>query len=136
MNEKQREYAHQSIEVLSQTFTLSPEIKEIYKGGDIPLSCVVQYVGGVLNSLKNVPICERIVRKFEEKFDAHVYYCILSGNFATMLYVGKDENEWEYMKPRLGERTMFAAVYNRTYDFFDFGDVVLGVKNGALIRIG
>lgn len=136
MNEKQRAYANQSIEVLSQTFDLSPEIKEIYKGGDIPLSCVVQYVGGVLNSLKNVPTYERIVRKFEEKFDVHVYYCIPSSIFVTMLYVGKDENEWEYLKPCLGKRVMYAAVYNCTYDFYDFGDVVLGVKNGVLTRIG
>ena len=40
------------------------------------------------------------------------------------------------MKPRLGERVLFAAAYNRTYDCFDFGDVVVGAKNGVLIRIG
>jgi len=136
MNKKQRAYACQSIDVLSQTFGLNPEVKKIYMRGDVPLSCAVQYVGGVRNSLKKVPVYEKIVRKFGKSFDAHVYYCIPGSNFVTMLYVGKDESEWNGIKPHVGERVLFAAVYNYTYDSFDFGDVVLGVKNGVLIRIG
>lgn len=65
-----------------------------------------------------------------------MYYCMPGGCFVTMLYASADERDWESMKPQLGEKVMFAAVYNCTYDCFDFGEVVLGAKNGVLIRVG
>lgn len=136
MSKMQRECASQSIKVLTETFGLRDEINKMYSHGKIPISCAVQYVGGVLNSLDNTPVYEKVVRTFEEQFGAHVYYCIPGSKVVTLLYVSKDEKDWEYVKPQSGERILFAAVYNETYDFFDFGDVVLDVRDGVLIRVG
>lgn len=49
MNKKQRVCECQSIKMLSKTFGLRDAIKEMYSQGEIPSSCAVQYVGGVLN---------------------------------------------------------------------------------------
>lgn len=136
MNKMQREWASQNIKVLTETFGLKSGINKMYSRGKIPLACVVNYVDGVLNSHGNVPAYEKVVRAFEVQYDVHVYYCISGRNVLTMLYVSSDEKTWKCMKPQSGERVLSAAVYKETYDFFDFGDVVLDVRDGVLIRVG
>ena len=137
ITKKQKKQAIQNLETLIGNYTLCPEIKRLFTLGKIPVAVAVPCVG----IATNVPLSEheelqKIVREFEEKYDAYVYLCVSSSNSLSMLYLGKDENDWDYLAPHKNDNYVWAAVYSWGYQTYEFGDIILGSYRGVLTRIG
>ena len=81
-----------------------------------------------------------IIKEYEEKHDALVYYSILSYNefgdmVLDMLYVSKYEDEW-YLGEVRDDKYIYCASYNLTTNFLEHGLILLDNYFGILVRIG
>lgn len=82
---------------------------------------------------------KEIVKKFEEGSGSMVYACILNhlefGECLSMLFVPKDEEEWEMDRADLADGYAFAYVYNKTCpDCSEYGTIGIRPQFGGLIR--
>lgn len=81
---------------------------------------------------------ENIVKVFEEKYEAFVYHSIetfsIYGKMLTLLFVSKDESEWDFERPLKNEDYIHSYVFNLDNNFGEFGDVFLSSDGGALVR--
>lgn len=138
MKENQRKEAIKRLEELTSKFNLNQKIVEDFKNGIIYCSCN--------DKLHDVTTNNRFykkVKKFEEEYNATVYYCFLDRVYYgfkgmtlfTLLFVSNNEEEWE--TERVEENYIFSYVYNLTYkECSEFGDVfICGNYNGILVRL-
>lgn len=82
---------------------------------------------------------QAIVDNFESEYDAVVYHVIHSftefGELYALLYVSKDEEEWEYEKEDLECGIALAYVKNITDDCCsEFGSIGVKPQFGGLVR--
>ena len=80
-----------------------------------------------------------IVKKFEKKHNALVYHCQLThlkyGDCLSLLYVSKNEEEWDYDKEDLNNGYAFCYVKNLQCDYdSDFGSIGLRPSMGGVVR--
>lgn len=83
---------------------------------------------------------EQIVREFEEEYGGLVYMVIHNrtefGELYSMLYVSKNEDEWEYDIDDLKESCALAYVKNIDDDFCsEFGSIAIRNQFGGIIRV-
>lgn len=84
---------------------------------------------------------KKIVKEFEEEYNALVYFVIRSytqfGKLDTILYVSDHNEEWEMDKKDLECGYAYAYVYN--YDipeYSEIGSVAVQNRFGGLVRVG
>lgn len=82
---------------------------------------------------------QKMVDDFEKKHDAVVYHVILShtgiGDMYSMLYVSKDEDEWQEDRAELKEGETLAYVVNTSMpDCSEFGSIGFKQMFGGLVR--
>ena len=82
-----------------------------------------------------------IVKKFEEEYNALVYFGIRSytefGKLDSFLYVSDHEEEWEYDNEDIKDGYAYAYVHN--YDvpeFSEIGGITVRERFGGLVRVG
>lgn len=80
-----------------------------------------------------------IVKKFEKKHNALVYHCQLThlefGDCLSILYVSKNEEEWEYDREDLMNGYAFAYVRNLQNEYdSDFGSIGIKPSMGGILR--
>lgn len=136
--DKQKEQALKCINILKRTFHLNSEMKKACLNDDILFSLVIKHQDrrwAMSCAVAGHEDFSKIVREFETKYGAFVYHCMINADLLTMLYVGQYEDEWDDLSPVLGENVVYAAVYNTTYHFFEFGYVELDKMSKTLVRI-
>ena len=84
---------------------------------------------------------EKIVKEFEEEYNALVYFVIRSytefGKLDALLYVSDYEEEWEMDREDIQDGYAIAYVYNYDIpDFSEIGSIAVQGKFGGLVRIG
>lgn len=97
--------------------------------------------GGFIGSIDTISYdkkYEKLVKEFENEYDTVVYHCIESktvfGNFLTMLYVGRDKDEWSGERP-FSDGLVMANVYNLDESFNEIGLAKFEAYQGALVRV-
>lgn len=137
--EEMKSEALERIKFWIEKFGLNPNIYDYFKAGRLYYSYLT--AGGLLGSIDTISYdkkYERLVKEFENEYDTVVYHCIESktvfGNSLTMLYVGRDKDEWS------AERTssdgfVMANVYNLDESFNEIGLVKFETYQGALVRV-
>ena len=108
-------------------------IREFEKEGIVNLS----ENGGFLYWLNGDQ--QAIVDEFEAEHDALVYHVIRSfteiGEMYALLYVSKDEEEWEYDQDDIRHGIALAYVKNMDDDFCsEFGSIGIKPQFGGLVR--
>ena len=137
MKEKQKQEALNRMEVLIKKLNLNPNLYKYLSEDRLYYSYFV--VAGLMASIDTISYeeeNERICREFEKKYGAYVYHAIENetsyGKMLALLYVSKNEEEWEYERPNNDYITSYV------YNFFDeegeFGDIFLTSIDGALAR--
>ncbi len=127
---KQKQEAIERMKMLN----LYPNIiKEFDKEGIVNLS----ENGGFLFWLDSDQ--QAIVTEFESEYNALVYHVIRSftefGEMYALLYVSKNEDEWEYDKDDLKAGYPLAYVKNVSDDFCsEFGSIGVRQQFGGLVR--
>jgi hypothetical protein len=83
----------------------------------------------------------KLVKEFEEKHNALVYFVIRSyaefGKLDSFLYVSDHEEEWELDHEDIADGYALAYVYN--YDipeYSEFGSIAVQNRFGGLVRVG
>ncbi len=82
-----------------------------------------------------------IVNKFEEEYNALVYFVIRSytefGTLDSFLYVSDNKEEWGMDNEDLKENYAVAYVHNYDApDFSEFGGIAVQPRFGGLVRVG
>lgn len=82
---------------------------------------------------------KEIVKNFEKESGGMVYACILNclefGECLSMLFVSKNEEEWQMDRDDIMGGYAFAYVYNKTYpDCSEYGTIGIKPSFGGLIR--
>lgn len=131
--------ANTRIKILIDNIGLNPKISTYFTEGRLYYSYIT--AGGIIGSIDTIsynPKYESVFKDFEKEYDTLVYHCIESntsfGNFLTMLYVGRDKDEWSMEKPSL-DGTVMAIVYNFDENFSEIGYIKFKAYQGALIRV-
>ena len=136
--DKQKEQALKNIKTLTRTFRLSSDIIEACSDDDILYSFALKYQNrrwAINCTVSSHEEFSRIVREFETKYGAYVYHCLVNGDLLTMLYVGKNVEDWDQLSPAPNGDVVYAAVYNTAYHFVEFGYIQLDRLSKTLIRI-
>lgn len=81
----------------------------------------------------------KMIHEWEEEHDCLVYHVILSrtefGVLMDFLYVGDDEEEWEYDRQDIECKTIFSYCKNLSYDWCsESGYIGIASVNGGLVR--
>lgn len=97
------------------------------------------FFNAILYWVDNSEQFTKIVKDFEKKYNALVYHCQLThlqcGDCLSLLYVGKDEEEWEYDKEDLSNGYAFAYVKNLSNDYdSEFGSIGIKPSMGGVLR--
>lgn len=97
------------------------------------------FFNATLYWLKNEPEYAKVVKDFEEEYGAMVYHAQLThltfGDCLSLLYVSKNEEEWEYDKNNLKENSAMAYVKNLTDDdCSEFGYIGIKSSLGGVTR--
>lgn len=84
---------------------------------------------------------KEIVRKFEEEYNALIYFGMRSytefGQLDSFLYVSDHEEEWEMDNDDLKDGYAIAYVYNYDMpDFSELGSIAVQNRFGGLVRVG
>lgn len=82
---------------------------------------------------------QKIVKEFEEKYNALVYHVIHNytefGELYSLLYVSQHEEEWDYDKDDIENNVALAYVKNIDEDMFsEFGSIGIKRQYGGLVR--
>ena len=80
-----------------------------------------------------------MIHEWEEEHNCLVYHVILSktefGILMDFLYVGSDDNEWEYKREDIECNTVFSYCKNLTCEWCsEFGSIGIASVNGGLVR--
>ncbi len=80
-----------------------------------------------------------IKEKFEKDYDCLVYYGVLTttimGQFLSLLFVSRYEEEWEDDRRELKEGYPYAYVWNREEEFGEIGCIQIKMEQGGLVRV-
>ena len=135
--EKQKQEALQRMEALIEKLNLNPNLQKYLLEDKLYYSYLT--AAGLMGSIDTISYDEeneRLCREFEEKHGTYVYHAIESetiyGKMLAMLYVSKNEQEWEY--ERLINDYITSYVYNFSDEEGTFGDIFLASVDGALVR--
>lgn len=84
---------------------------------------------------------KKIVREFEEEYNALVYFAITSytefGKLTSFLYVSDHEDEWKMDNRDLKDGYAYAYVYNHDIpEYSEIGLIRVQPRFGGLVRIG
>ena len=84
---------------------------------------------------------KKIVREFQEEYNALVYFATLShtefGKLTSFLYVSDYEDEWEMDNGELKDGYVYAYVYNHDIpEYSEIGLIRVQPRFGGLVRIG
>ena len=135
--EKQKQEALQRMEVLIEKLNLNPNLQKYLSEDKLYYSYLT--AAGLMGSIDTISYDEeneRLCKEFEERYGAYVYHAIESetiyGKMLAMLYVSKNELEWECEK--LINDYITSYVYNFSDEEGTFGDIFLASVDGALVR--
>lgn len=136
-----REEAIKRLTKLEKKMNLDHDVATDFENGHLTVS-VELFPGLTLNHiLSESSHLMDLVRDFEKRNDAVVYYCTrsLNGQF-TILFVSKFQKDWREEQPD-EDGYIFAAAFDLTGEFMpegysECGDCVFKENNGALWRIG
>lgn len=80
----------------------------------------------------------KIIKEFEEKHHCYAYHCILLyGVILNILYVGDNKEDWVVEGPNDdGYNEILAYTYNEAMNYSEFGYIILGSKEGNIVRVG
>jgi hypothetical protein len=83
----------------------------------------------------------KIVREFEEEYNALIYFAITSytefGKLTSFLYVSDHEDEWKMDSGDLKDGYAYAYVYNHDIpEYSEIGLIRVQPRFGGLVRIG
>ena len=80
-----------------------------------------------------------IKEKFEKDYDCLVYYGVLTttimGQFLSLLFVSRYEEEWEDDRRELKEGYPYVYVWNREEEFGEIGSIQIKMEQGGLVRV-
>ena len=84
---------------------------------------------------------KKIVREFEEEYNALVYFAITSytefGKLTSFLYVSDHEDEWKMDNRDLKDGYAYVYVYNHDIpEYSEIGLIRVQPRFGGLVRIG
>ena len=144
--ETQKKEAIKRLEALKKNLSINPNIIKYFKDDRIyysyttALGCI-----GSIDTIGYHPEYEQIVKDFEREYEGTmVYHAIEYGNTLSLLYVGSEEDGWDYERP--DGKTIASNVYtfdaekmaNGVYEVKDeeFGTIVVGSMGGAIVRVG
>ena len=142
LKELQKKEAILRMETLINKYTLYPRLLEYLKEDRIYYSYLTG--NGMIGNVDTLEYDYRYVEiknTIESRLDCYVYHMIESsmifaGNrykFLNFLFVSKDANDWEYMRPEsdLSEDYIQAYVYNiEDPDLSEIGDIFLDTYPG------
>lgn len=138
-DEEMKSEGLERIEFWIKNFGLNPNIYNYFSEDRLYYSYLT--AGGFIGSIDTISYdkkYEKLVKEFENEYDTVVYHCIESktvfGNFLTMLYVGRDKDEWSGERPFLDGLVM-ANVYNLDESFNEIGLAKFEAYQGALVRV-
>ena len=82
-----------------------------------------------------------IIKKFEEEYNALVYFGIRSytefGKLDSFLYISDDEEEWFMDNADIQEGYAVAYVYNHDVpEYSEIGSIAVRERFGGLVRVG
>ena len=79
------------------------------------------------------------VNKKAKDYDCLVYYGVLTtttmGQFLSLLFVSRYEDEWEDDRRELKEGYPYAYVWNREEEFGEIGSIQIKMEQGGLVRV-
>ena len=102
-------------------------------------------LGGILYWMDNEPEWGKLVKKFEQEFDALVYHATHEytefGELLDLLfipdYTDADTEEWESDRRDMEDGYVYAYVINLSEPMFsEFGTIVVKERAGGLVRVG
>jgi len=132
MNKKLQK--NEAIERMKMLDIYEPAIREFEKENVINVS---EY-GGILFWLNNEQ--QKIVKEFEEHYNAVVYHLIHNytefGELYSLLYVSEHEEEWGYDKDDIKQH--YACVYVKNINddtCSEFGSIGIKSQSGGLERV-
>lgn len=91
--------------------------------------------------LQTIPMPEfkAIKENFEKDYDCLVYYGVLTtttmGQFLSLLFVSRYEEEWEDDRRELKEGYPYAYVWNREEEFGEIDPIQIKMEQGGLVRV-
>lgn len=138
IKETQRQECIRRLEMLTKKYDLCKNIlKEFKKDNTIYYS-----ENGFLYWLSNKQEYVDIIKNFEKKYGAMVYFTILShtdfGDILNIFYVSKEQEEW-YMDIDNIRNSNYSMVYAENLSepiFSEFGTIIIAEKFGSLERVG
>ena len=136
-NSKEKMFAEalKRLKNLEEKIGLRQNIYECFKDGKLQYSHLMEGRGGCTNTINYNEKYAKIVKEFEEKYGHLVYYIIENGNTIALLYVGCDEEEWE-TEVLFDKQYLASYVYNLDNpQLSEFGDIVVNIADGVLVRI-
>ena len=97
------------------------------------------FFNATLYWLDNHPEWEEKVKEFQNKYGFLVYHCQLThtqmGDLLSLLYVDKDEDNWERERKDILDGEVFAKVINLDDDFCsDYGYIGIKPSMGGITR--
>lgn len=121
---------------LEAAFELRPNIYKYFKEEKLYYSYLICGLFGCIDTINYDDRYAKVVKEFEETYGYVVYHVIESCGSIALLYVSDDEEDWEY--ERLFNNTYISAyVHNFEYpELSEFGDIIVGSSDGALVRLG
>ena len=94
---------------------------------------------GINFTFDEMPEFKAIKEKFEKDYDCLVYYGVLTtttiGQFLSLLFVSRYEEEWEDDRRELKEGYPYAYVWNREEEFGEIGSIQIKMEQGGLVRV-
>lgn len=138
-DEEMKSEALDRIDFWIKNLGLNPNIYGYFKEGRLYYSYLT--AGGFIGSIDTISYDEKyemLVKEFENDYDTVVYHCIESktvfGNSLTMLYIGRDKDEWSAERP-FSDGLVMANVYNLDESFNEIGLAKFETYQGALVRV-
>lgn len=123
------------IKNLETEFGLRPNIYKYFNEGKLYYSYLISGIIGCIDTINYDGRYAKIVEEFEKQYGYLVYHVIETGNTIALLYVGCDEEEWEWER-LLDKQYLASYVYNLDNpQLSEFGDIVVGSSDGALVRV-
>lgn len=133
--EEMKKEALRRIETLTKEFELRPNIYKYFEEGKIYYSYLIAGISGCIDTIHYDERYANVVAEFENKYGMLVYHVVETGNTISLLFVSDIEDDWDSERLFAGQY-LLSYVYNFDYpDCSEFGDIVVGGLDGALVRI-
>ena len=99
-----------------------------------------QIFNAVLYWVDNHEEWSNMIKEFEKKWGFMVYHCQLThtydGDIISLLYITKDEDEWEQDRQDIKDGVVYAKCVNLDDDFCsDYGYIGIKPSMGGIVRI-